>query len=303
MNSSERKTQKALGKMKQELDNLDRLFVEHYKSMKAKKDVVVAPYEGSDTGVLRMEYDMVTEQIHILLKFDKANKMYNFRSERQYPSMDQEAAYHFAMDIAEKYDGFRCNAYDNTVIIQHVGTFRDMGETQAAALLKKSMESFERIAMEKLTEFGDLCGITEPEDAGEIIELPPDHTGETEYDTYELPKPPADRESKNPYATKMAELLFTYETEHQDIKHINPEAEVGKSKEQKESVSTGQTVMKSYLLSHIQKKGGKKYHSEDGSCISARYCEEGIRYFISYVEQEQILEIRVCKNMTKILRK
>ena len=54
MNSSERKTQKALGKMKQELDNLDRLFVEHYKSMKAKKDVVVAPYEGSDTGVLRM---------------------------------------------------------------------------------------------------------------------------------------------------------------------------------------------------------------------------------------------------------
>ena len=179
--------------MKQELDNLDRLFVEHYKSMKAKKDVVVAPYEGSDTGVLRMEYDMVTEQIHILLKFDKANKMYNFRSERQYPSMDQEAAYHFAMDIAEKYDGFRCNAYDNTVIIQHVGTFRDMEETQAAALLKKSMESFERIAMEKLTEFGDLCGITEPEDAGEIIELPPDHTGETEYDTYELPKPPADR--------------------------------------------------------------------------------------------------------------
>ena len=143
--------------MKQELDNLDRLFVEHYKSMKAKKDVVVAPYEGSDTGVLRMEYDMVTEQIHILLKFDKANKMYNFRSERQYPSMDQEAAYHFAMDIAEKYDGFRCNAYDNTVIIQHVGTFRDMEETQAAALLKKSMESFERIAMEKLTEFGDLC--------------------------------------------------------------------------------------------------------------------------------------------------
>lgn len=87
-----------------------------------------------------MEYDMVTEQIHILLKFDKANKMYNFRSERQYPSMDQEAAYHFAMDIAEKYDGFRCNAYDNTVIIQHVGTFRDMEETQAAALLKKSME-------------------------------------------------------------------------------------------------------------------------------------------------------------------
>lgn len=61
MNSSERKTQKAPGKMKQELDNLDRLFVEHYKSMKAKKDVVVAPYEGSDTGVLRMEYDMVTE--------------------------------------------------------------------------------------------------------------------------------------------------------------------------------------------------------------------------------------------------
>lgn len=149
--------------MKQELDNLDRLFVEHYKSMKAKKDVVVAPYEGSDTGVLRMEYDMVTEQIHILLKFDKANKMYNFRSERQYPSMDQEAAYHFAMDIAEKYDGFRCNAYDNTVIIQHVGTFRDMEETQAAALLKKSMEFFERIAMEKLTEFGDLCGITEPD--------------------------------------------------------------------------------------------------------------------------------------------
>ena len=269
--------------MKQELDNLDRLFVEHYKSMKAKKDVVVAPYEGSDTGVLRMEYDMVTEQIHILLKFDKANKMYNFRSERQYPSMDQEAAYHFAMDIAEKYDGFRCNAYDNTVIIQHVGTFRDMEETQAAALLKKSMESFERIAMEKLTEFGELCGITEPEDAGEIIELPPDHTGVTEYDTYELPKPPADSESENPYATKMAELLFTYETEHQDIKHINPEAEVEKSKEQKESVSTGQTVMKSYLLSHIQKKGGKKYHSEDGSCISARYCEDGIRYFISYV--------------------
>ena len=216
MNSSERKTQKAPGKMKQELDNLDRLFVEHYKSMKAKKDVVVAPYEGSDTGVLRMEYDMVTEQIHILLKFDKANKMYNFRSERQYPSMDQEAAYHFAMDIAEKY-GFRCNAYDNTVIIQHVGTFRDMEETQAAALLKKSMESFERIAMEKLTEFGDLCGITEPEDAGEIIELPPDHTEETEYDTYELSKPPADRESEKPYSTKMAELLFTYETEHQDI--------------------------------------------------------------------------------------
>lgn len=299
MNSSERKTQKAPGKMKQELDNLDRLFVEHYKSMKATKDVVVAPYEGSDTGVLRMEYDMVTEQIHILLKFDKANKMYNFRSERQYPSMDQEAAYHFAMDIAEKYDGFRCNAYDNTVIIQHVGTFRDMEETQAAALLKKSMESFERIAMEKLTEFGDLCGITEPEDAGEIIELPPDHTGETEYDTYELPKPPADRESKNPYATKMAELLFTYETEHQDIKHINPEAEVEKSKEQKESVSTGQTVMKSYLLSHIQKKGGKKYHSDDGSCISARYCEDGIRYFISYVEQEQILEIRVSQKYDK----
>ena len=68
--------------MKQELDNLDRLFVEHYKSMKAKKDVVVAPYEGSDTGVLRMEYDMVTEQIHILLKFDKASfpKGYFLRS-------------------------------------------------------------------------------------------------------------------------------------------------------------------------------------------------------------------------------
>ena len=67
-------------------------------------------------------------------------------------------------------------------------------------------------------------------------------------------KPPADTESEKPYSTKMAELLFAYETEHQDIKHIDPEAEVGKSKEQKESVSTGQTVMKSYLLSHIQKK-------------------------------------------------
>lgn len=67
MNSSERNTRIALEKMRQELDHLDRLFVEHYKSMKEQKDIKVAPYEGSEAGTLRMEYNMVSEQIHVTL--------------------------------------------------------------------------------------------------------------------------------------------------------------------------------------------------------------------------------------------
>ena len=58
---------------KQELDYLDRLFIEHYKGLKARKDIVVAPYEpDKQPGILQMDYD-TKQHIHITLKFNKKN--------------------------------------------------------------------------------------------------------------------------------------------------------------------------------------------------------------------------------------
>lgn len=304
MNSSERNTRIALEKMRQELDHLDRLFVEHYKSMKEQEDIKVAPYEGSEAGTLRMEYDMVLEQIHVTLKFDKVNKMYNFRSEKHSPSMDQEAAYHFAMEIAETYEGFRCNAYDNMVIIQQVGSFRDMEEVQAAEMLEKSMEFFESMVSQKLMEFGHLCGMKEIEESEENTEPSACPTEKTDYNTYELPNPTSDAQSddKNLYSSKMTELLSGYEKEHPKLQSADQEADIDRMEETKKDGQEDPSGMKAYLLSYIRKKGVKKYHSEDESCISARYYEGNFRYFLSYIEQERILEIRVSQKYDKDIR-
>lgn len=304
MNSSERNTRIALEKMRQELDHLDRLFVEHYKSMKEQEDIKVAPYEGSEAGTLRMEYNMVSEQIHVTLKFDKVNKMYNFRSEKHSPSMDQEAAYHFAMEIAETYEGFRCNAYDNMVIIQQVGSFRDMEEVQAAEMLKKSMEFFESMVSQKLMEFGHLCGLKETEESEENTEPSSCHTEGSAYDTYELPNPTSDAQGgdQNLYSSKMTELLSGYEKEHPKLQPADQEADIDRMEETKKDGQEDPSGMKAYLLSYIRKKGVKKYHSEDESCISARYYEGNLRYFLSYIEQERILEIRVSQKYDKDIR-
>ena len=67
---------------KQELDYLDRLFIEHYKGLEARKDIVVAPYEpDKQPGILQMDYD-TKQHIHITLKFNKKNFMYNVRSDK-----------------------------------------------------------------------------------------------------------------------------------------------------------------------------------------------------------------------------
>lgn len=304
---------------KQELDYLDRLFIEHYKGLKERKDIVVAPYEpDKQPGILQMDYDTKQQHIHITLKFNKKNFMYNFRSDKHYQSMNQDKAFDFARSVAEKYEGFRCNAYDDVMIIQHVGTYRDLKEADAIALLKQALDTFESTVMTELPEFEKICEAVSIEDPNEPSDLPDDDRGEetSEYDIYALPESEAesitDGNESEDYELVIDELLASFDDNKDEDLIARPEAGYvleealsGKSVPEETAVSEMETVssskpqsMMDYIKAYLDEKGIPADKRGSKTSISAQFYDEQIRYTIFYHAGTGTLKIQLSKKYT-----
>ncbi|MCI6998324.1 MAG: hypothetical protein MR936_16480 [Eubacterium sp.] len=300
---------------KQELDYLDRLFIEHYKGLKARKDIVVAPYEpDKQTGILQMDYD-TKQHIHITLKFNKKNFMYNFRSDKHYQSMNQDKAFDFSRSVAEKYEGFRCNAYDDVMIIQHVGTYRDLKEADAIALLKQALDTFESTVMTELPEFEKFCEAVSVEDQNESSDLPDDNRREetSEYDIYALPESETesitDSDESEDYELVIDELLASFDDNKDEDLIVQPEAGYvleealsGKSVPEETVVPKMETVascnpqsMMDYIKSYLNEKGIPVDKRGSKTSISAQFYDDQIRYTISYHAGTGTLKIQLSK--------
>lgn len=303
---------------KQELDYLDRLFIEHYKGLKARKDIVVAPYEpDKQPGILQMDYD-TKQHIHITLKFNKKNFMYNFRSDKHYQSMNQDKAFDFSRSVAEKYEGFRCNAYDDVMIIQHVGTYRDLKEADAIALLKQALDTFESTVMTELPEFEKICEAVSVEDQNESSDLPDDNRREetSEYDIYALPESETesitDSDESEDYELVIDELLASFDDNKDEDLIVQPEAGYvleealsGKSVPEETAVPKMETVascnpqsMMDYIKSYLNEKGIPVDKRGSKTSISAQFYDEQIRYTIFYHAGTGALKIQLSKKYT-----
>lgn len=300
---------------KQELDYLDRLFIEHYKGLKARKDIVVAPYEpDKQTGILQMDYD-TKQHIHITLKFNKKNFMYNFRSDKHYQSMNQDKAFDFSRSVAEKYEGFRCNAYDDVMIIQHVGTYRDLKEADAIALLKQALDTFESTVMTELPEFEKICEAVSVEDQNESSDLPDDNRREetSEYDIYALPESETesitDGDEAEDYELVIDELLASFEENKEeefsagteDVYVLEKDL-AGKPVPEETVVQEIDTVsspkpqsMMDYINSYLDEKGIPADKRGSNTTISAQFYDDRIRYTIFYHVGTGSLKIQLSK--------
>lgn len=303
---------------KQELDYLDRLFIEHYKGLKARKDIVVAPYEpDKQPGILQMDYN-TRQHIHITLKFNKKNFMYNFRSDKHYQSMNQDKAFDFSRSVAEKYEGFRCNAYDDVMIIQHVGTYRDLKEADAIALLKQALDTFESTVMTELPEFEKICEAVSAEDQNESSDLPDDNRREetSEYDIYALPESETesitDSDESEDYELVIDELLASFDDNKDEDLIVQPEAGYvleeaisGKSvpeetvvpEIEKVSSSMPQSMM-DYIKAYLDEKGIPADKRGSKTSISAQFYDDQIRYTIFYHAGTGALKIQLSKKYT-----
>lgn len=302
--------------VKQELDYLDRLFIEHYKGLKARKDIVIEPYEpDKQPGILQMDYDTKLQHIHITLKFNKKNSMYNFRSEKHYQSIDQDKAYDFAKSVAVKYDGFRCNAYDDVMIIQHVGTYRDMRESDAIAVLKQALETFESTVMTELSEFEKICEAVSIESTDEPSDLAVADREEamSEYDIYELPEVEGvsitDSKKSDDISMEIDELLASfgdnnertmvsqYEN-HYVLDETLAEISIPQNTVEAEEITLSSVKpksMKEYICLYLDKKGIKNYKQGINEYISTQYYDGPIRYHLSYHEDTGILKVQLSK--------
>lgn len=301
---------------KHELDYLDRLFIEHYKGLKARKNIVIEPYEpDKQPGILQMDYDTKLQHIHITLKFNKKNSMYNFRSEKHYQSIDQEKAYDFAKSVAIKYDGFRCNAYDDVMIIQHVGTYRDLRESDAIAVLKQALETFESTVMTELSEFEKICEAVSIENTDEPSDLADDDREEemSEYDIYEFSEVEGesitDSEKSDDISLEIDELLASfgennertmvsqYEN-HYVLDETLAEISIPNNSVEAEEITLSSVKpqsMKEYICLYLDKKGIKNYKQGINEYISTQYYDGPIRYHLSYHADTGILKVQLSK--------
>lgn len=305
---------------KQELDYLNKLFVDHYRQLQNKSDIsnlIFTP--DKDKGTVSMAYDTATH-IHISLRFDKKNCMYQFRSEKKYASMDQEKAMEFAKNVSDKYNGCRCNAYDGKMIIQMVGTYRDLTDKDAEELIHNHLNDFESFVITELEEFEEVCEIVDANEVSEdsAIEIPaepaettvePEET-DMDFNLYDVDMqnsaPKAAVSSDDTLDSMLSGLALDDTEQPEDVRSdgnddlFDLSLDIDAFDDVSPTTSRQETVV-DYLKELMESKQRILEEKETGKYSGMYFDESNIRFMFRYMPEEEpdVLQIQTSKKYDK----